>query len=188
MTEERTRQVLRLPKKHAARTRTPPDLADGERACARAISSRRDHGRASRYHCIQCSLGVFVDDNSPDFSLACRRSGRAYWVRRASCRPRPGLAISNYRRCACHGLVRLQETSSSPPPFTAGEFDTGTITILRGVTAMTWPVFFDEAMTPVDAVYALFGAAVAAFYANRRLDRSQYLALRTWQQKARPKD
>jgi hypothetical protein len=37
-------------------------------------------------------------------------------------------------------------------------------------------------MTPADAVYALFGAGFAAFYANRRLNRAQYLAFRTWQQ------
>ena len=50
--------------------------------------------------------------------------------------------------------------------------------MLRAVTAMTWPVFFTEAMAPADAAYALIGAAVAAFYANHRLDRTEFLALR----------
>lgn len=67
--------------------------------------------------------------------------------------------------------------------FTAAEFDTGTLTILRAVTVMTWPVFFAEVMTPADVVYALFAAAIAAFYANRRLSRSEFLALRKWQQR-----
>jgi hypothetical protein len=46
---------------------------------------------------------------------------------------------------------------------------------------MTWPVFFDEVMTPADLIFALVSATVAAFYANRRLTRAEYLALRTWE-------
>ena len=66
--------------------------------------------------------------------------------------------------------------------FTAGEFDTGTLTILGSVTTMTWPVFFDEVMTGADLFYAIAGAGIAAFYANRRLTRAEYAAFRTWQQ------
>jgi len=65
--------------------------------------------------------------------------------------------------------------------FTAAALETSTFTILRAVTSMTWPVFFDEVISAADIVYALFGAATAAFYANRRLSRSEYLALRMWQ-------
>jgi hypothetical protein len=64
--------------------------------------------------------------------------------------------------------------------FTAPELGTDTLTVLLNVTAMTWPVFFDEVMTPADLVFALFAAGIAAFYANRRLTRAEYLALRTW--------
>jgi len=67
--------------------------------------------------------------------------------------------------------------------FTARALETSTLTILRAVTAMTWPVFFAEAISPSDIVYALFGAAIAAFYANRRLNRSDFLALRKWEQR-----
>jgi hypothetical protein len=63
---------------------------------------------------------------------------------------------------------------------TADIFDTGTLYIIRAVTSMTWPVFFDEVMTAADAFYAVFAAALAAFLANRRLTRSQYFALRLW--------
>lgn len=70
--------------------------------------------------------------------------------------------------------------------FTAAEYETGTLTILRAVTAMTWPVFFDEVITAADLIYALFGAALAAFYANRRLSREQYASLRAWQRECRP--
>lgn len=66
--------------------------------------------------------------------------------------------------------------------FTASELDTSTLTILRAVTSMTWPVFFDEVISAADIVYALFGAATAAFYANRRLSRSEYNAVRKWQE------
>jgi len=66
--------------------------------------------------------------------------------------------------------------------FTAAELGTGTLHVLRKVTSMTWPVFFDEVMSSADAVYAFFGAGIAAFYANRRLSRAEYHALRTWQQ------
>jgi hypothetical protein len=65
--------------------------------------------------------------------------------------------------------------------FTAAALETSTVTILRAVTSMTWPVFFDEALSSADAVFALFGAALAAFYANRRLSRAEFLALRKWQ-------
>lgn len=66
--------------------------------------------------------------------------------------------------------------------FTAEALDTSTFTILRAVTSMTWPVFFDEAMSSADVVFALFGAAIAAFYANRQLTRAQFHAVRMWQQ------
>ena len=64
--------------------------------------------------------------------------------------------------------------------FTAPELGTDTLTVLSAVTVMTWPVFFDEVMTPADLIFALVSATVAAFYANRRLTRAEYLALRTW--------
>jgi hypothetical protein len=66
--------------------------------------------------------------------------------------------------------------------FTAPELGTDTLTVLSAVTVMTWPVFFDEVMTPADLIFALVSATVAAFYANRRLSRAEYLALRIWEE------
>jgi hypothetical protein len=66
--------------------------------------------------------------------------------------------------------------------FTASELETSTFTILRAVTSMTWPVFFDEVISAADIVYALFAAATAAFYANRRLSRAEYNSVRKWQE------
>ncbi len=65
---------------------------------------------------------------------------------------------------------------------TAEGFGTGVIDVLRAVTSMTWPVFFDEVLTIADGVYAVVAAALAAFYANRRLTRSEYYALRLWRE------
>jgi hypothetical protein len=67
--------------------------------------------------------------------------------------------------------------------FTAPQLGTDTLTVLRNLTVLTWPVFFDEVMTPADLVFAFFAAGLAAFYANRRLTRAQYLAIRTWDEK-----
>jgi hypothetical protein len=64
--------------------------------------------------------------------------------------------------------------------FTAPVLGTTTLAVLSNLTVMTWPVFFAEVMTPADLVFALFAAGIAAFYANRRLTRAEYLALRTW--------
>ena len=72
--------------------------------------------------------------------------------------------------------------------FTAAEFDTGVLTVLRAVTSFTWPVFFDEVMTPADGIFALAAAAVAAYYANRRLTRSQYASYRKWLERSEPTD
>lgn len=63
---------------------------------------------------------------------------------------------------------------------TADEFGTGTLDILRAVTTMTWPVFFDEVWNIADGFYAVVAAGFAAFLANRRLTRTQFYALRLW--------
>jgi len=65
---------------------------------------------------------------------------------------------------------------------TAEGFGTGVIEVLRAATSMTWPVFFDEVLTIADGVYAAIAASLAAFYANRRLTRSEYYALRLWRE------
>ncbi len=67
---------------------------------------------------------------------------------------------------------------------TADLFDTGTLHILSAVTSMTWPVFFDEVFNAADGFYAVIAAALAAFFANRRLTRNQYYALRLWRQRS----
>ena len=65
---------------------------------------------------------------------------------------------------------------------TATDYGTGTLHILQAVTSMTWPVFFDEVWNVADGFYAVVAAAVAAFFAIRRLTRSEFYALRLWRE------
>lgn len=65
---------------------------------------------------------------------------------------------------------------------TAGIFETSTFEVLKSVTNMTWPVFFDERLTTADGFYAVLAAGFAAFLSNRQLTRSQYYALRLWRE------
>lgn len=65
---------------------------------------------------------------------------------------------------------------------TAEGFGIGILQVLQSVTVMTWPVFFDEVLTIADAFYAVVAAGLAAFFANRKLSRSQYYALRLWRE------
>lgn len=64
---------------------------------------------------------------------------------------------------------------------TADDFGVGTMQVLRAVTSMTWPVYFDEVWNAAHGFYAVVAAGIAAFFANRRLTRTQYYALRQWQ-------
>lgn len=65
---------------------------------------------------------------------------------------------------------------------TAQGFGIATIEVLSAVTSMTWPVFYNEVVTSADILFALISACLAAFYANRRLTRKQYHALRLWRE------
>ncbi len=65
---------------------------------------------------------------------------------------------------------------------TAEGFGIGTLDVLRAVTSMTWPIYFDEVLKFADVFFTTVGAALAAFYANRRLTRSEHQALRLWQE------
>lgn len=65
--------------------------------------------------------------------------------------------------------------------FKADELGIGTLEVLRATTSVTWSYFFSMVMTPADAVFAIFSAAIAAFYANRKLTREEFFALKLWQ-------
>lgn len=172
--------ILRLPKRHEPKVTTDVTAADGERLLR--AQSMRDAIIAGLVavivFCILLAmLSALIDRIFPWFplllglvvGLVVRRAGNGLDWRF------PSTAAVLVVVGALIGNVLVAAT------FTAAEFETGTLTILGAVTSMTWPVFFTEVMTPPDLVYALFGAAVAAFYANRRLARAEFLALRKWE-------
>ncbi len=67
---------------------------------------------------------------------------------------------------------------------TAAEYGMGTLQVLRAVTSMTWPVFFDEVWNIGDTFYAIFSSGLAAVIAPRKLTRRQFFALRLWRQQS----
>lgn len=68
-------------------------------------------------------------------------------------------------------------------PATTSVLDASWWEVLRGLTWWSLRTFFDEVITVVDHIYALCAAAVAGFYAKRRLNRHEVFALRTRQQR-----
>lgn len=65
---------------------------------------------------------------------------------------------------------------------TASDFGTGTLDILRAITAMTLPLFFEEVWSVADGFFTAVAAGFAAFLAPRRLTRRERFALRTWRE------
>ena len=174
--------VLRLPKKHAAGLDSRPDPDLGRRL--EASQSLRNAfvagllatlSFAALWLVLTAASGrilpfVAVVSGLP-IGYAVQRGGRGLDWRF------PVLAAALAVGGALLGNVLIAAA------YTAGEFDTGLWRIIGNVTPMTWPVFFEEAMTGADYVYALCAGGIAAYYANRRLSRRQFFALRSWQQR-----
>ena len=187
MSEDRRKQVLRLPHRHSREGATESSPEAGARL-VRAQSLRGGIVAAllaiAAFTVIWVMLSTALGRLFPWMTvvqgliigLAVRRAGRGLDWRF------PVIAAVAAVVGALLGNVVVAAA------FTAAEFDTGVLTILRAVTSFTWPVFFDEVMTPADAVFALAAAAVAAYYANRRLTRSQYSSYRKWLDRSEPTD
>lgn len=174
-----TPNILRLRKKHGRGTSRPLTSADGARLVADQSLPKALIGGmvAIVVFCVfWVALTVLVDRVFPWLTVllgamigfAVQRAGHGVDWRH------PLLAASLTLAGALVANIVLAAST------TADIFDTGTLQIIRAVTSMTWPVFFDEVMTAADGFYAVFAAALAAFFANRRLTRSQYYALRLW--------
>ena len=174
--------VLRLPKKHASGIEDKPDPELGRRL--EAAQSLRNALVAGLITIVLFAL-VWV--------LVSAVSGRVLpWLTVLL-----GFILGFAVRRAGHGLdwrfpvlaAALAIAGSLlgnvviSAAYTAGELDASTIRILSRATSMTWPVFFDEVLNGADYVYALIAAGIAAYYANRRLSRRQYFALRQWQER-----
>jgi hypothetical protein len=182
MSEEQPKQVLRLPKRHSRDSAARPDPEGGARL-ARAQSLRGAIIAALlaiiAFGAIWVLLSTALGRLFPWMTvvqgaiigLAVRRAGRGLdW--------RFPVAAAAAVAGALAGNILVAAS------FTAAEFDTSTLAVLRAATDFTWPVFFDEVLTPADVVYALAAAGVAAFYANRRLTRDQYASYRAWREAA----
>ena len=55
-----------------------------------------------------------------------------------------------------------------------------TMQVVSGISADTIRSFFRNTISPIDHIYAFCSAGIAAFFANRRLNRREVLALRTY--------
>lgn len=177
-------QVLRLPKKHASGIDEPPDPDLGRRLeAAQSVRNAVTGGVIAVL--VFTVLWVVVT----------AVTGRIFpWFTVLL-----GFAVGSVVRVAGKGLDWRFPTIAAvltilgallgivviSAATTAGEFDTSTMTILSRVTSLTWPVFFAEVLTGADYIYAAIAAGIAAFYANRRLTRRQYFALRQWREAAR---
>lgn len=109
----------------------------------------------------------------PLIGLAVRRAGRGIDWRF------PSLAAFVAFAAAFSGnfLVSLVTTGTV--------LEQNALRVLRGLTLWSWQTWYAEVLTPVDLVYALAAAAVAAFYSRRRLDRREVFALRSREQDER---
>ena len=187
MSNEDIPKVLRLRKKHDAGGHERPSEADGERLVK---------GQSVR-HAILAGLGVIlvfallwtlISDLLgrvlPYLSLllgilvgvTVRRAGQGFDWRF------PVIAAALVIVGALVGNIIIAAA------WTSREFDTNVFVILKNVTVYTWPVFFDEVMTPADLVYALFGAGIAAWYSMRRLNRREFQAVRIYNEARKAKD
>jgi hypothetical protein len=181
MTSEQNGSLVRLWKRHAPGKRIEATSADGERLVA--AQSVRDAIAAALIVIILFSvlwavLSILTNRIFPWMTMilgvalghAVRRAGRGV----------------NWRFPLIAGVLAVVGALIGnivvAAAFTADEVGIGTLQVLRAVTTMTLPYFISEVITPADAVFALFAAAIAAFYANPRLTREQFFALKLWEQ------
>ena len=173
-------KVLRLPKKHEPGRHETPTPADGERI-VRAQSVRHAFMAAMIAVILFSILWVMVSGAfnrvwpwltmllGLAIGLVIRRAGQGIDWRFPTLAAVMGFAGSVF--------ANLIVAASN----TAGVFDMTTFEVLRNVTSLTWPMFFDEVMTPADFVFALFAAGIAAGLANRRLNRAEFHAVRIYE-------
>ena len=181
MTDGDQYKPLRLQKKHVPDKKNAATLADGERLVrAQSVRNAITAGLIViiLFSAFWAILSVLTNRILPwmiiihgfPLGLAVRRAGRGV----------------DWRFPLIAGLLAvfgaLIGNIVVAAAFTAEELGVGILQVLPAVTAMTWPVFFGEVMTPADLLFALFGAAIAAFYTNQKLTREQFFALKLWQQ------
>ena len=183
MTKHKPEDILRLRRKHGDGRGLDVTAEDGERLM-RQQSLRNAVVAGLIVFMVFCviwiSLSVLINKVFPwmtvllgaGLGIAIRQAGRGVSWRF------PALAAG----MALVGAIASNVVLSAST--TADSYGTGTLDILRAVTMMTWPVFFEEVWTVADSFFAVTAAGVAAFFANRRLTRAQFYALRKWREQS----
>jgi hypothetical protein len=177
----RNRQPLRLPSRHAATESAEVTAEDGARIAA--DQSFRNAVTASLVviviFAILWVMLTRVTDRVFPWMTVLLGVVLGYAIRRAGGGvdwrfPSLAAAMAVFGSLLANVVVAAANTAAS--------MGTGTLQILQAVTTMTWPVFFGETLSAADYVFALFAAVLAAFFANRRLSRSEYRAVRLFKE------
>ncbi len=181
MKPEQIPTVLRLRKSHEPDPEAPPDIAIGERLEAvQSVPAAFLAGLVAIvvFSVLWTMLSLLLDKFFPWFTLV-MGALLGLVVRRAGL----GLDWRFPVLAAAMALVgSLVGNLIVAAAFTAEELQSSVLSVLAGFSELNWSAFFAEVLTPADAVFAVFAAAIAAFYSIRRLSRRQYLALRLWRQ------
>lgn len=177
--------MLRLPNKHSKKDRPKRAPADGRRLLAEQSLLRGTLGSVGvalllcwTWALASLSLGrVF-----PWFSivmgaligLAMQRFGRGLDWRF----PVVALLLAALSAYAGKLMIGVVETGRY--------IEASPLEVLGGLSSDTMRVFFRNIIGPVDHIFAFSAAGVAAYYANRRLQRHEVLGLRTMKKEERP--
>ncbi|MDJ0758380.1 MAG: hypothetical protein QNJ19_03235 [Woeseiaceae bacterium] len=181
MKTEQVPQVLRLRKSHEPDPEAPPDIEIGnrlEQAQSLPAAFVASIVAVVVFSVLWAMFSLLINKFFPWFTmlmgvfigLAVRRAGLGLDWRF------PVLAAAMALVGSIVGNLIVAAA------FTASEMQSSTLTVLADIAQLDWATFFDEVLTPADAIFAAFASAIAAFYSMRRLTRRQYLALRLWRQ------
>ena len=181
MSDDAPKQVLRLQRHHEPDPEPPPDTEIGRRLlAAQSIRSAVVAGVVVilGFCLLWVLLSQALDKVYPWFVLALGPAmGMA--VRRSGCGLDwrfPAVAAVLVLAGAAVGNVAIAIV------FAGSDLGGSILVVLPSFTASGLVDYVAATMTPADAVIAGFSAAIGAFYAMRRLNRRQYLAVRLYKQ------
>lgn len=181
MTNDQNHDVLRLWKRHAPGRNVDATAADGERLM-RAQSIRNAVVAALIVIVVFCVLWAALSDLTNrvlPWMTMLLGAFVGITVRRAG----KGIDWRFPLLAAVFAIIgALAANIVVAAVFKASEMEIGPVQVLWSATVLTWRDFFGEVITPADAVFAAFAASIAAYYANPKLTRSQFLAVKLWQQ------
>lgn len=172
--------ILRLRQKHAPR---PPRDANVDAAALLAAQSVSGAFRGALLASailitLWIAAGMLFDQYFPWFSVI-----QGFFVGRAVQHFGRGIDWRFPLLAAAVAIVAAFVGSFLCALFLTGrEFDTGVLSLATEVSWYTLRTFASSKFAVVGSIYAAMAAAIAAFFAQRRLDRGEALALRKHQQ------